>query len=192
MAGQAGHPRKRDAARTKRQILTAAGRRFARQGYSHTTLQQIAIDAGITAAMINHHFGSKLELLNAVGREEWGLDTDPLDRAERTVTYWNDPNLSSPALAMVRSLDQPAALQTFRSELERRITSRWRKELKGPHVEERLRLILGVAMGYGLFTTGRLVDADAEPLDKAQMHIMINYLERIFKVLTDEPVDDLC
>lgn len=50
-----------------------------------------------------------------------------------------------------------------------------------------------MAMGYGLFTTGRLVDADAEPpLDKAQMHIMINYLERIFKVLTDEPVDDLC
>ena len=48
------------------QILDAAARLFRRQGYSETTLRQIAKAAGLQAGSIYYHFGSKDEIVDEV------------------------------------------------------------------------------------------------------------------------------
>ena len=45
------------------QILDAAGRCFAREGFSNTTVQQIAKEAGLTKSMIHYYFESKQVLI---------------------------------------------------------------------------------------------------------------------------------
>lgn len=48
------------------QILDAAAQLFRRQGYSETTLRQIAKAAGMQAGSIYYHFGSKDEIVDEV------------------------------------------------------------------------------------------------------------------------------
>jgi AcrR family transcriptional regulator len=55
-------PRPRHAAQTRADILTAARRRFAADGYDKTTLRAIAADVGIDAALVSRYFGNKQDL----------------------------------------------------------------------------------------------------------------------------------
>jgi AcrR family transcriptional regulator len=57
--------RRRDAAGTRRALLEAARQRFARNGYSATTVRDIADDAGVNVALINRYFESKEGLFEA-------------------------------------------------------------------------------------------------------------------------------
>ncbi len=50
-------------------IRDAAIARFGAQGYDRTSVRQIAADAGVSAALVIHHFGSKEELRRAC--DEW-------------------------------------------------------------------------------------------------------------------------
>lgn len=54
--------------RTERraQLIQAAATAFARQGYSGTGLEDVALQAGVTRAIIYRHFESKQELYRAV------------------------------------------------------------------------------------------------------------------------------
>jgi AcrR family transcriptional regulator len=63
----AEHPaqRRRDATRTREALLEAARRRFSRQGYSSTTLREIADEAGVNVALIGRYFNSKEGLFAA-------------------------------------------------------------------------------------------------------------------------------
>lgn len=47
-------------------ILHAASHHFARHGFRGASLRDIARDAGVSLTLLNHHFGSKLQLLGAV------------------------------------------------------------------------------------------------------------------------------
>jgi len=47
-------------------IRDAAMRQFARNGYERTTIRGIAADAGVSAGLLRHHFGSKEELRDAI------------------------------------------------------------------------------------------------------------------------------
>jgi AcrR family transcriptional regulator len=47
-------------------ILTAAAHVFARQGYAATTLDQVAIEAGVSKLIVYRHFNSKKELYTAI------------------------------------------------------------------------------------------------------------------------------
>src|SRR6478735_9012705 len=68
-------------------IREAAFRRFAAHGVAATSLRAIAEDAGTSAALVVHHFGSKDGLVRAVddaavakfrtGLEDIGTDTTP-------------------------------------------------------------------------------------------------------------------
>ena len=55
-------PRPRNAAQTRTDILSAARRRFATEGYERTTLRAIAADVGVDAALVSRYFGSKQDL----------------------------------------------------------------------------------------------------------------------------------
>ena len=62
---------KEAAAETREQLLNAALVCFRRQGYSATTLDDIARQAGTTRGAIHWHFGNKVELFNTLVREQY-------------------------------------------------------------------------------------------------------------------------
>ncbi|MCU1405362.1 MAG: hypothetical protein JWQ43_1665 [Glaciihabitans sp.] len=72
-------PRPRDASNTRQQLLASARRRFAYDGYSATTVRDIAADAGVNVALINRYFTSKEGLFEAcLARAVEGLaNADP-------------------------------------------------------------------------------------------------------------------
>jgi AcrR family transcriptional regulator len=57
--------RPRDAAKTRQLLLEAARRRFAEDGYSATTVRDIADEAGVNVALISRYFTSKEGLFEA-------------------------------------------------------------------------------------------------------------------------------
>ena len=73
------------AAEDKRaQILAAAVRVFAAQGYEATRVGDIAKDAGVAYGLVYHYFGSKDAVLEAVFREQWGRLLAAMALAEET------------------------------------------------------------------------------------------------------------
>src|SRR5262249_32545778 len=56
-------PRHRDAVATRKTILDAATLRFSQDSYDRVGLREIALDAGVDAALILRYFGSKEGLL---------------------------------------------------------------------------------------------------------------------------------
>jgi AcrR family transcriptional regulator len=57
--------RHRNAQNTRKQLLEAARRRFAHEGYTATTVRDIADDVGVDAALVSRYFGSKEKLFEA-------------------------------------------------------------------------------------------------------------------------------
>ena len=57
----------------RRQILDAAVRVFARQGFHSTRVADIADEAGVAYGLVYHYFGSKDEVLNELFSERWSL-----------------------------------------------------------------------------------------------------------------------
>lgn len=64
-----GRPPDTSAEQTKRQILNAARKCFARHGYEKTTNKLIASEANLTAGSLYHYFDAKSELFAAVTAE---------------------------------------------------------------------------------------------------------------------------
>jgi len=60
------------AADRRRQILDAAVRVFARQGFHTCRVADIADEAGVAYGLVYHYFDSKDAVLEAVFREQWG------------------------------------------------------------------------------------------------------------------------
>lgn len=58
--------RREQAARTKREIVTAAGRRFLEHGYAGTTMAAIAAEAGVVVETVYRAFNGKAALFSAV------------------------------------------------------------------------------------------------------------------------------
>jgi TetR/AcrR family fatty acid metabolism transcriptional regulator len=57
----------------RRQILDAAIRVFARQGFHSTRVSDIADEAGVAYGLVYHYFKSKDEVLNELFTERWSL-----------------------------------------------------------------------------------------------------------------------
>ncbi len=57
----------------RRQILDAAVRVFARQGFHSTRVADIADEAGVAYGLVYHYFRSKDEVLNELFSERWSL-----------------------------------------------------------------------------------------------------------------------
>ena len=81
------------------EILNAANRVFSRYGFAKTTIEQVAVEAGLGKGTIYQYFKSKKELFLAVGRngmdklkdimiKEIEQEEDPVDRIEKAIrTY---------------------------------------------------------------------------------------------------------
>jgi TetR/AcrR family fatty acid metabolism transcriptional regulator len=67
----------------RRQILDAAIRVFARQGFHSTRVADIADEAGVAYGLVYHYFKSKDEVLNELFTERWSLLLASIDEADR-------------------------------------------------------------------------------------------------------------
>lgn len=110
-----GRPRKSEDPK-RDEILRAARREFAQNGYEGTNLRRIAADAGVDVALIAHHFGSKLDLWKAVVdslaarllvETEEALaasdDGEVSDRLRRALRRYIEVNSGMPELGMLVS-----------------------------------------------------------------------------------------
>ena len=66
----------------RRQILDAAIRVFARQGFHATRVADIADEAGVAYGLVYHYFSSKEEVLNQLFTERWSLLLTAIEEAD--------------------------------------------------------------------------------------------------------------
>lgn len=71
------------AAERRRQILDAAVRVFARQGFHGSRVSDIADEAGVAYGLLYHYFRSKDQLLSTVFSERWELMLEAIEAADR-------------------------------------------------------------------------------------------------------------
>jgi AcrR family transcriptional regulator len=68
----------------RRQILDAAIRVFARQGFHSTRVSDIADEAEVAYGLVYHYFSSKEEVLNELFSERWSLLLAAIEEADRS------------------------------------------------------------------------------------------------------------
>ncbi|MET9499882.1 TetR family transcriptional regulator [Streptomyces sp. NPDC006552] len=126
MTGQ-DQGRTRGAARSRTALLRAATELFSERGYDRTTIREIGERAGVDAALIARHFGSKALLYVEVLRAEHGpeapvdLLTEPRLRevAERAERRGPVPLLR----VAVQPLSEPGAQDATREALHARLVA---------------------------------------------------------------------
>jgi TetR/AcrR family transcriptional regulator, fatty acid metabolism regulator protein len=85
--------RKAAAVDKRRLILDAAVRVFARQGFHHCRVSDVADEAGVAYGLVYHYFDSKEEILNTLFLERWQImldaiaDIDQRDQSAREKLY---------------------------------------------------------------------------------------------------------
>ena len=67
----------------RRQILDAAIRVFARQGFHATRVSDIADEAGVAYGLVYHYFKSKDQVLNELFVERWSLLLAAIEETDR-------------------------------------------------------------------------------------------------------------
>ncbi|MFE4450661.1 TetR/AcrR family transcriptional regulator [Streptomyces sp. NPDC056796] len=169
--------RRRDGAATREAILAAAVVEFTEHGYARAGVRQIAERAGVTAMMINRYFGSKERLFaqavdrafeppTVVGDEGRGLSQALAHTlAERTAP---GADRLDPFLLLLRSVQDPEAVEALRAGIEAHVGARLAGLLEGPEAEVRAQLGLALVAGTWLLRTvvgtSALAEADNEGL----------------------------
>lgn len=191
---QAG-PRRRDAAATRRLLLEAARRRFAVDGYSATTVRDIAEDAGVNVALINRYFTSKEGLFEAcltgVGDELGRTDGEDLtvDRIAHDIaarlTGPHPATHPNQIMLLLRSSGDERAerirqdiLHTFAVRLA--TAAGWRPGL--PDADQRLlsaQITLAAAFGLAVLRSSTAL----EPLTSARPEDLVAPLTRLVDAL---------
>ncbi|HEX3783985.1 MAG TPA: TetR family transcriptional regulator [Pseudonocardiaceae bacterium] len=135
---------------TRGDILTAARGRFLSDGYERVTLRSIATAAGVDAALISYHFGSKRGLFAACMQ----LSANPADvlvdalsgprngLPERLigniVRVWDDPAAGASLRALAEAaVSEPDVSRLFREMAEREMITRIAERLGGADASRR-------------------------------------------------------
>lgn len=142
--------------RTRRAILSAATARFASDGYDNTTLRAIAADAGVDAALIIRHFGSKAALFAAAvqtGFTSIDLRGVPPDRIGRefihaTLLPWERGETRAQEILLRTAPTHPEAAAGVQAILDRQITPAVRHVLgDDPDISIRAGLVQSQGLG---------------------------------------------
>jgi TetR/AcrR family fatty acid metabolism transcriptional regulator len=108
----------------RRQILDAAVRVFARQGFHSTRVSDIADEAGVAYGLVYHYFKSKDEVLNELFSERWSLllaaieETEgngapPRERLDAVAAFIVDSYRHDPELMKVIIVEVTRAANSF-------------------------------------------------------------------------------
>ncbi|NQX29096.1 TetR/AcrR family transcriptional regulator [Microbacteriaceae bacterium VKM Ac-2854] len=186
----------RDAAATRRALVSAARRRFATAGYRATTVRDIAKDAGVNVALINRYFVSKEGLFEAcMLRTSDELDSrPPLEPGDvealvrRLITHAvNAPNADEPLqmLLMLRSSGDENADRIRRRTVERftqnlAASAGWREdEPSTAAILLRAQIAIATMLGLVMLRTSAAV----EPIASAGAEQLAEPLGDVFGVL---------
>jgi AcrR family transcriptional regulator len=154
--------RLRNAAATRQAILDSARRHFAREGYDHVGLREIAGDAGVDPALVSRYFGSKEQLLKEAVRG----DTPPLFEGlapadlpaylagllleDARESCGSAAEQTERLLILLRSASSPRASEIVREAAAEDILQPIAALLEGPGAEARASLCLAVLIGFGM------------------------------------------
>jgi TetR/AcrR family fatty acid metabolism transcriptional regulator len=107
----------------RRQILDAAVRVFARQGFHSTRVSDIADEAGVAYGLVYHYFSSKEQVMNELFKERWSLllaaieesdgETPPRDRLADVARFIVDSYRHDPELMKVIIVEVTRAANSF-------------------------------------------------------------------------------
>jgi AcrR family transcriptional regulator len=154
-------------------ILLAARRAFALHPYADVTIRSIAADAGVSAALVIKHFGTKEQLLRASAdftkAVELLLDA-PLDRLGehmvRTLISLRERNGADPLLRVVFSTSAQDERAVVREYFTTQVTEAMADRLTGPDARLRAELVIAHLLGLGATlnihyrATGRTPDTE--------------------------------
>jgi AcrR family transcriptional regulator len=117
--------RQQAAADKRRQILDAAVRVFARQGFHGCRVSDIADEAGVAYGLVYHYFDSKEEVLDTLFLERWDLmlamiadvdarnDQTPREKLHEVASFIFDSYRYDPELMKVIIVEVTRAANTF-------------------------------------------------------------------------------
>jgi len=140
---------------TRDAILRAARRRFAQRGFAEVGLRDIALDCGVSAALVVKYFGTKEQLFaEAVSfeAEARALLDCPLDRLGehlvRTLLELHDRANSDPFLRAVLAAFRPNGAE-FAASFQRYFATPLAARLPGPDAQLRAAQICAQLIGLG-------------------------------------------
>jgi AcrR family transcriptional regulator len=156
------------AARTQKRILDSAGHCFAASGYSKTTVEEIAGQAGVSKGIVYHHFRGKEGLLERIteewievsGLEQWVARSESLEQALSGMVHASlDYARNNPLVRGMFQLDPMVVMGIGSSE-----------RLRGLVDESRQRMVRAIENGVA---SGELRD-DLAPERMADVVRMLN------------------
>lgn len=192
-ATSAGPGRRAGQSTSREDILAAARVRFARHGYSGTTVRSVAVDAGVDAALVHYFFGTKASLFAATmalpvnpadvlaGVLAEGLDGVGERLARAFLRIWDDPEAGRPLIALVRSAASHEEAATMLREFAgQEVLGRIASALDDPQAGLRATLVasqlVGVAMARYVLRVEPLASAGHDALARALGPTLQRYL----------------
>jgi len=168
---------------TRKTILDAARTRFARDGFTTSTIRAIAADAGVDASLVMQYFGSKDELFasvmnlgpNTMSRVSAAFD-GPADHLGERVTrafleVWDgDPQVSEPLQALLRAaIGNTRATVQLRELIQKRVIDDLSPEQRDTadmptRIEIACSMLVGVVVGRQLIEIEALTRVDRDAL----------------------------
>jgi AcrR family transcriptional regulator len=146
--------RRPGASDTRERILSAARARFAASGYDRTRIRDVALDAGVDAALVHYFFKTKdglfvaamelpvrpAEVLGAMIEE--GLEGERIVR--RLLAVWDEPAARQALLALVQAPGAAVALREF---IDTEIVARLAGAIEADRPALRATLVASQVMG---------------------------------------------
>ncbi len=113
----------------RRQILDAAVRVFARQGFHSTRVSDIADEAGVAYGLVYHYFNSKDQVLNELFTERWSLLLAAIEETDRSDASPRDKLLAVAAFIVDSYRHDPELMKVIIVEVTRAANSFGRTHL---------------------------------------------------------------
>ena len=179
--------RRGGASTSREDILGAARRLFAEQGYAATTVRRVAQEAGVDPALVHYFFGSKDGLYGAAMAIPFspaeiarpvlaeGLEDAGPRLVRRFLEVWEDPAAAEPLKAMVRSAiaeSGSSGAHAFREFVENELRPELAKAIDRPDGD--LRAVLVGTSLVGLVVERYLLKV--EPLASADHDTVVRWL----------------
>lgn len=186
-------PRRRDATRTRAELLTAAGELFGQQGYSATTLRAIGERAGVDPALIARYFGNKLALYLATLEDSPPpeVTADPVrDLVERMVERNSKLGPTPISRVAVAGTDDDAVRTVVSRLIQERSVGPMRDLLEQAGVDRaqlRAEVALAAAMGVVLSRAAGTLTALADASDEDVVELCTAALEAALGAPLSDP-----
>jgi len=183
-------PRRRDAAATRAAILSAAQSQFARLGYDHVALRDIANQAGADVALVKRYFGGKEALFTEALKasfhpdrmKTWNRASFAGDIATMMADNIRPDEASSHSFQfLLRAATSPTTAPLLSVALQERFLQPIRDWLGGEDAQARARVLAATFIG---FLVERLVRG--EPLLGREREVFVDRVTALFEALISD------